>query len=1474
MKVKTVSWAWWAGALAVVVAGCHPDVDSIDRTQPNAIHKSQFEGLWYTRSTIIEADPESSSIEGLSSGMEKVRWEIREELLVAYRSYEFIPYAEGLTDEGRDFFGAPVAAYEIESHFDIQRDFNPTNGQESNVIVENTTDRPWFEREYVRVDWSQNLVGRPTEFWTGWDNFPEAFFSGTAAAAYYHQGDEETNIHRPVFTKDYFDVTNQFVVEPSPYYCSVNLLFQGVMRCGAANVLTRTSFRKVDPHDDYESLYYPDVAELKDEQGNIIVLNGEGRACDQYTPTACTIQSYDMDAAFGNFRVQRVAFDQERQFTTTGRIWLAGRYDLWERSFNPDGTKIDYAERQPKPIVFYGNVQFPREMEEGAERMAKEWNLPFSQVVALKQGLRTESGDPDLHAVWNQVRGDMWQFRRNDCHPENIVAYAQENDLMDVVNRIAGSQEGIHRGNVEQVCAAVQFAELRQGKTLDPADPTRAQAFTWQRKGDLRYNLQNYISSVQNGPWGMAQFGQDPETGEFVANVANYFGDAGDRVAQRGVDTIQWLNGDLDEEALFRGDLARQTVSRRIPTVNRVRSSVRRALTAEADRVAESAGSALFHRIAPDAEERRMRAMFGGTEIEKELLVNDELLRGLAGPLLYQPFGAFDPPTGLGGGLGNVAPVVPGQISEEALSAASPVNWGMTSISNEFMKAAYELGRGGFELADFFDPNLSGWAETFKGQDREVIYDKLRREMFKAIQTHEVGHALGLRHNFMGSMDALNYKREFWYEAFSDRPAIERWPEEAKPSPEDRNRRNELKYSSVMDYGFDLAIEGIHGIGEYDGAAIRFMYGQIVDVWDQDKIAIPDPRRYGEFARRCGHDSEFWGVPALLSWLDPSEIPRIFSQETVKNVAECGRQFDADRSCDSTLDGFYREVVARIESAAGANRPNACTLFVDNVNDLILNIKGDPASNRQGLPPTGAKNIFGARTFATVDEMMTQRIQAVANHPEYDDPDTAVDESEDGEDNDEDGVADDKGFDWSRYRFQVPYGYCSDILANFSWPRCQRWDTGWDFLEATEAQYNRLGRDYIFDHFRRDALVSSESTFESPRLYMARLQARRLFHFTNVFRYFLFQRQSAFQPDNYTDWEEAAYLGINALEEMLQEPEPGTYCLDPATNRYVLQTGAPTCPENAQFTPELGYGGSRYLNSSWTNEYYYKANRIGYLYDKWAAVQQMTTSSGFFARDLSDLFDRRAFSLGYLRVYLDPVMQRFSALIENEHTGYRPRVAPEVDAQGNPIVDETTNRFKLRVYAMPFFDTARPWDQGSMRDWLEAYPEIEPAWSYDLSYLALAYALGNWSGLYDFAPEFKNFTKIAIAGTPEDIDWGPDIEIVEFTDPETLITYRAPILEPFDTGNDGVAQEFRKYYGDRDYKDRGLYRTWGIGANILAAANEILTEQYEPAKVSCAQEGSGSSGCSDFAVAKNRLNEAVGYIDQVRKFVRRAELPD
>jgi len=54
-----------------------------------------------------------------------------------------------------------VIAFRINKHYDIRYRYNATTREELNVIEENT-DRPYNERQYMEVDWSRNLA---TNIW-------------------------------------------------------------------------------------------------------------------------------------------------------------------------------------------------------------------------------------------------------------------------------------------------------------------------------------------------------------------------------------------------------------------------------------------------------------------------------------------------------------------------------------------------------------------------------------------------------------------------------------------------------------------------------------------------------------------------------------------------------------------------------------------------------------------------------------------------------------------------------------------------------------------------------------------------------------------------------------------------------------------------------------------------------------------------------------------------------------------------------------------------------------------------------------------------------------------------------------------------------------------------------------------------------------------------------------------------------------
>ena len=69
---------------------------------------------------------------------------------------------------------------------------------------------------------------------------------------------------------------------------------------------------------------------------------------------------------------------------------------------------------------------------------------------------------------------------------------------------------------------------------------------------------------------------------------------------------------------------------------------------------------------------------------------------------------------------------------------------------------------------NFEDASLIGLAKEMAARyaDRpdaqDEMYQELRGRIFQGVMEHEVGHTIGLRHNFSGSYDAMNFHDDFW----------------------------------------------------------------------------------------------------------------------------------------------------------------------------------------------------------------------------------------------------------------------------------------------------------------------------------------------------------------------------------------------------------------------------------------------------------------------------------------------------------------------------------------------------------------------------------------------------------------------------------------------------------------------------------------------------------------------------------------
>ena len=57
------------------------------------------------------------------------------------------------------------------SHFDIQRGYDTLSNRVTNVIDENTNDRAWYDRRYMRVNFAANLLETQQTMFADWSAF-------------------------------------------------------------------------------------------------------------------------------------------------------------------------------------------------------------------------------------------------------------------------------------------------------------------------------------------------------------------------------------------------------------------------------------------------------------------------------------------------------------------------------------------------------------------------------------------------------------------------------------------------------------------------------------------------------------------------------------------------------------------------------------------------------------------------------------------------------------------------------------------------------------------------------------------------------------------------------------------------------------------------------------------------------------------------------------------------------------------------------------------------------------------------------------------------------------------------------------------------------------------------------------------------------------------------------------------------------
>ncbi|MFT7625155.1 MAG: hypothetical protein ACI9WU_004346, partial [Myxococcota bacterium] len=739
--------------LGAFIWGCAEERPAIDRVQPNGLSKSTFVGEWYYGRTVVDV-PASTGFTFVGdtdhSGLVKVSWDVQEDVLYARRTTELIKGADDKAQNPEGYAGEVVAAFQIEKHFDIVNAYNPTTGEKLNIVEENAVDRPWYQREYFRVDWSQNQV----------INYQLNFEAAAVhSVPYYVQETNpdtgKPNPDAPVFQDGYFDITSKLFAKAGSVYLDgygdIPLCWlrgQELSECGAGEYTIRHSFKKLDPNHQYEPLPY------------------KGKATE----------------VFGYFVTDRINYDSKEGIHQQKRERYMNRHNLWKTWWDEAGNEIAPAQRVLRPIVYHVNVDFPDDLKGVARKVADQWNATFTDAV---------------NAMGHTPAGDVFILCAN-------------NPVVD--------------GDPAECGAAGHSPRL----------------------GDIRYSFMAFVPKYMTyGLLGLGPSNNDPETGEIISGMG-YVYHHNNTAAFRVQETLELLNGNLAPEDFING----VDLSSWIDQVNGVTESAQRTFgLADAKYMVEQISNGprakywAANRRLPTQVEMDMQHDHGFDQfIEpvKQHIYEQGILNGSKrspeGKLAqlkdtYIEELLLDPEVLLAGGAG------PGvAVTEEHKNAASVARGGLGALLKDRARLREQFAaKNNMYLPEMADDALIGLARELQGTDPEEAYKIVRESIFTAVLAHEVGHSLGLMHNFGGSDDAINYHDDYW--KLRDDGNVGPRLTDPITEAELNGKIYNYAYSSVMDYAGRYTIDGL-GIGKYDRAAILFGYANKVEVFN-DNGSVP-----------------------------------------------------------------------------------------------------------------------------------------------------------------------------------------------------------------------------------------------------------------------------------------------------------------------------------------------------------------------------------------------------------------------------------------------------------------------------------------------------------------------------------------------------------------------------------------------------------------------------------------------------------
>jgi hypothetical protein len=1150
MSARKLNLLLGAALLSLLLMnGCAEERPPIDRVQPFALEKSFFVGddllsaddnpEFWAQATLVDVGYGASQ-SGLFTStyaqpMSRIRWQITEDLLIARLAYERIAGSDGKGIGDKTLEGIIVAAFPIEKHFDIVNAYNSTTGEKLNILEENSSDREWYERKYIRVDFSKNQSTDNYDF----DTLSLlGIYGGVTYEPLAYYVDDPNDKDAPFFDEDndYFDITVKAFAQPGVVdlrhlgwgidsfpACFLDAdFFSGSApagMCSPVELTIRHAFRRV-VDTDYEPVDW-----------------------DGYR-----------FQAYGGFYLERYGY--ARNYGMADKHWkrFLTRYQIWERSHyyddpaamtgavpcnteettlygedphrdeNGDGTADECADvteksgfggsrcdefshkctlpfraRTPVTIAWYYTEGGDPEYFDASAQAAHEWDVALRSAVIVAQYTEcVKTGDADCKVTYPIYTGQMddnteairLALEVDDCRAgiahrgrnKNLVKCAEladelgkERGLFKGVKYLAKMDEMLVLCHspvlyndppacgdkrlpkdhtpakcdelVAEVAAAVALEEdVTESKT---ALAEQCESATRVRMGDLRYHQVNGIPEPQTpSPWGIYTDAEDPLTGQTISASINVWTWVNEVWSQKVIDQMRYIKGELETADVTEGTYVDDWAAAAEAAAGGAGTLPKMTREEVSRRLADFSGGDI-EQVEVDREQ--FKAQFPELYNETKLLKDDfqgvmasidapntmsavynsrretakgsEMEAALMNKMMQQFFGIEGMP-----------------INDGLLDLVSPLRGGNPTLRREIERlkqnALAEQGRCIMYEHDT-PQSLTGLADileykfgNFNPEDApEVQHERaermrkyIARRAHMSVIAHEMGHSIGLRHNFVSSSDAWGFRPQYW-QLRTKNGSVNKECKDLSATGEEcvgpryfdpltdgekSNLIHMFMHSSIMEYAGE-STQDFLGIGVYDFAVTRMFYGDSVAVHADESYAVGTPRAQAMLAKM----DNFGGILGIQPTINGEDIHYSLLQKEFNLIRSCVAvnpdDYKPDR-WDTEADGIWDPIL------------DGGIVFVDGAYTLCKQQEVDYVPWTSLRPPSGGEFDGYYRSHGAIDE---------------------------------------------QGRVRMPYGFATDRWADLGNISVYRHDNGADAYEIFDFLITQQEVGHIWDNYRR-----------------------------------------------------------------------------------------------------------------------------------------------------------------------------------------------------------------------------------------------------------------------------------------------------------------------------------------------------------------------------------------------------------------------